>query len=67
MMTKKIGNMIYIQEESPSVCEECGKVAEVRPYGKDGANICFDCGMKDEDRTMNNFSVKLLGEEGEIQ
>lgn len=29
-------------------CEYCGQIDELRPYGKDGAMICFDCGMKPE-------------------
>jgi len=28
------------------VCHDCGKVAELRPYGKDRARVCFDCLMK---------------------
>lgn len=29
-------------------CELCGKVAETRPYGPKGEEVCFECGMKDE-------------------
>jgi hypothetical protein len=29
-------------------CEYCGKIEELRPYGKNDAKICFDCGMKPE-------------------
>ena len=44
-----------------SACTECGKVAELRPYGKDFAQICYECSMKDEARTRRNF-VKHLNE-----
>jgi hypothetical protein len=33
------------------VCELCGEVAELRPYGPNGEEICFQCGMKDEEAT----------------
>lgn len=32
-------------------CEECGKHDELRPYGKNGAWICYDYGMKDVKET----------------
>ena len=54
-MTKKIGNILVIQEEKSQQCDNCGKVAELRPYGKDGACICFECGMKDEKQTKKMF------------
>ena len=44
-----------------SACTECGKVAELRPYGKDFAQICYECSMRDEARTRRSF-VKRLNE-----
>lgn len=44
-----------------NACTECGKVAELRPYGKDFAQICYECSMKDEARTRRSF-VKRLNE-----
>lgn len=32
---------------SPGPCELCGAEDETRPYGPNGENVCFDCGMKD--------------------
>lgn len=32
--------------EPPGRCEMCGEQAELRPYGVDGANVCFSCAMK---------------------
>lgn len=37
------------------VCEMCGVVDELRPYGPNNESICFDCAMKDEATTMIKF------------
>lgn len=43
------------------LCETCHESDDVRPYGKDGALICFDCaGM-----TMDEQMLMLFGEEVE--
>ncbi len=34
--------------EKPRQCELCGVVAECRPYGPKGEQVCIDCAMKDE-------------------
>lgn len=44
-----------------NACTECGKVTELRPYGKDFAPICYECSMQDEARTRRSF-VKRLNE-----
>lgn len=31
-----------------TICTECGVDDDCRPYGENGAMICFDCGMKEE-------------------
>lgn len=62
-MTKKIGNTILIYPEEPQQCDECGKIEELRPYGKDGARICYDCGMKNPRETTKNMWLILFGEE----
>jgi hypothetical protein len=43
-------------------CTTCGEKKETRPYGKDGAAICFQCAMgSDEARqeTERQFSAQL--------
>ena len=35
-----------ICEEPDGKCELCGKIAELRPYGPNKENICYDCNMK---------------------
>lgn len=51
-----------VEAEKDGVCELCGKKAETRPYGPKGENICFGCGMKDED-TTKKMCNKVLFEE----
>ena len=58
-MSKKTGNKFYIKKEEPEKCAYCGKVAELRPYGKNGANICFKCAMEDEEEAKKQFG-KIL-------
>lgn len=49
---------------TPEPCEYCGNVEELRPYGRNGAKICFTCGMKDENIETTNqaFNDVLTGE-----
>ena len=60
-MTRKVNGIVIIETEKPQQCDYCGKVAELRPYGKDGACICFECGMADEETTKEMFRRKLDG------
>lgn len=48
---------------TPEPCAYCGKVKELRTYGTGGAKICFDCGMKPENKetTEKAFSDVLSG------
>lgn len=39
-----------IAAEEPRTCSVCHEERETRPYGKDGAEICFPCGMLPEHR-----------------
>lgn len=50
-----------IQEQPPGRCELCGKVAETRPYGPNGEEVCFPCGMKDEAAARRAFDARLGG------
>ena len=53
----------YIASELDQVCELCGAIAECRPYGPNGEQICFDCGMKDRETTEKRMGQYLFGEE----
>lgn len=50
----------YIEDEPKSVCEMCKKVAETRPYGPAGEQVCFACGMKDEEAAVRQFTDRVL-------
>jgi hypothetical protein len=61
-MVMKIGKVNVIghpDEAKPQKCEDCGQMDELRPYGKDGANVCFDCAMKDEENATRMFVNRL--------
>lgn len=58
-MSANINGVPVIFHEAPQECDECGKVAELRPYGNDGACICYECGMKDP-KTTERAVKKLL-------
>lgn len=32
-----------IYQEAAQVCEGCGRSAETRPYGYNGAEVCYSC------------------------
>lgn len=51
-----------IAPELDQMCELCGSIDECRPYGPNGEQICFDCGMKDEVITNNKMMEYIFGE-----
>jgi hypothetical protein len=60
-MSKRLpSGIVVLQVTKPDKCELCSKVAELRPYGPNGENICFECGMKDEETTRQQFRKKLF-------
>ena len=54
-MSKLVGDVFYIEREMPSNCTLCGRFRELRPYGENGSWICFQCAMKNEERTKLEF------------
>ena len=50
-----------IEAEPDGKCELCGEVLETRPYGPNGEEVCFDCGMKDEASMFRGFDRFVLG------
>lgn len=53
----------FIQQEPMQRCEMCGVIDECRPYGPNGEQICFDCGMKDEETTTRKMEQYIFGED----
>lgn len=50
-----------IAPQPPGRCALCGAVEETRPYGPNGEEVCFKCGMKDEAAAKRGFE-KRFGE-----
>jgi hypothetical protein len=50
-----------IEAEKPRFCQMCGAFKELRPYGPNGEEVCFPCGMKDENAARQGFSRLVLG------
>ena len=51
-----------IAEEPPQRCELCGVIDETRPYGPNGEQVCFECGMKDEENALKRLRQYIFGE-----
>lgn len=51
-----------IEAERKGWCQLCGDHNETRPYGPNGEEICFACGMKDVATTEKQMGVYLLGD-----
>mgnify|MGYP007031181474 CR=1 FL=1 len=52
-----------IEETEPQKCELCGKEDETRPYGPNGEEICYDCGIKNKEVTERQMARVLFGED----
>ena len=50
---------VIIAESEPMKCSECADISELRPYGKNGAWVCFTCGMKDEETAKTQFAAQF--------
>ena len=42
-------------------CELCNRTAELRPYGPDGKQICFKCGMEKDEYAKGAFGRLIDG------
>lgn len=61
-MSRNIGGIPVIFAEDDDICQQCGKVAETRPYGPNGERICYECGQKDKTTTERMMRKVLFGE-----
>ena len=61
------GNVVIMDRSNPhafdGICQLCGKSDELRPYGPNNENICFDCAMKDKETTDQKFREMLDGQQ----
>lgn len=60
-MSHRDGDVFHIRATPPAECELCGKIDELRPYGPEGENVCFDCAMKDRAATERQFAKAIAG------
>ena len=58
-MSKVVGDTFIIELEGVGECELCGAIAELRPYGPNGENICFECGKKDIETVRKKFYERI--------
>lgn len=54
--------VVILEKEPARKCALCGAEEECRPYGPNGEQICFICGMKDEATTQKRMGQVLFGE-----
>lgn len=54
-----------IAPQPDECCEMCGSIDECRPYGPDGANICFTCATTkcDPKEVEKRMAKHIFGEE----
>lgn len=59
-MTKRIGNVVFIEAEDFKKCELCGNMDECRPAGPNEEMVCYDCALKDP-AAMQRYEDRLFG------
>jgi hypothetical protein len=50
-----------ITDQKPQQCDDCGEIAELRPYGPGGSMVCYECGQKDPEGTSRRFAERVDG------
>jgi len=58
--------IINIRAHPYGRCELCGAIDELRPYGLNHEEICYDCGKKDVTVTEMRMKDSLLFENDHI-
>ena len=64
-MSRRIAGIPVIEVEPARRCTLCREVKECRPYGKDGAQVCFKCAMATPESTAEaerQMGARLFGE-----
>ena len=61
-MSRNLHGIPIIEAEPDFICSQCGKIAETRPYGPNGEEICFECGQKNPLETCIQTQMRLFGE-----
>lgn len=61
-MSRNVNGIPIIEAEPDFICFSCGKIAETRPYGPNGEEICYECGMANREITDRMMGIKLFGD-----
>ena len=61
-MSRNVNGIVIIEAEPDLICFLCGKIDETRPYGPNGEEICYECGMKNQEETDRMMGIKLFGD-----
>lgn len=51
-----------VEREPNQQCDKCGKIAELRPYGENGACICVECAHLNPQETERRMGMRLFGD-----
>jgi hypothetical protein len=62
-VTEVNDGILFIAPEPPQECKLCGQLDETRPYGPNGEEICYECGLKDPQTTRAQMRAYMFGEE----
>ena len=64
-MSRRVNNIAIIETEEPQTCTGCGALKECRPYGKNGAQVCYACAMatpESQAEADKQMAIRLFGE-----
>ena len=60
-MSGFVNGVFVIAPEPPQQCDDCGVIAQLRPYGPGGSCICWECGQKTPRATAARAVLAMTG------
>lgn len=71
-MSRRISNsgnviVVALVPEVPRICSMCEQLEECRPYGHNGADVCFSCSETIQEIVNHNITIILFGESGQLK
>lgn len=58
-MSHREENKFVIAPQPYELCELCNTMADCRPYGPGGKQVCFSCGIKNPEIALTAFKKML--------
>lgn len=60
-MTRRVGNIVIIEDEPDRICVRCKKITDTRDVLGDGTRLCLDCASPAECEAYANrlFDTEL--------